>query len=161
MLSQMTLDMSKINRGNADRNGELALELVTSLDQRRAVPEIRVRYWKDPEFNTGRLKCSHREVFERNGCRGEDIFSHPHFLPYLRYFLFGSDLPSSVKDEFCKAAGNPSWLSGSDFVKLGKLARTLTRQHSIERRKSREEFFKLALDLTIHPMHAGHIRQAI
>jgi hypothetical protein len=55
--------------------------LTESLFGRGAIPEARRRYWEDPEYNTGKGRTSRKGVFERNGCRGRDIYRHAHFLP--------------------------------------------------------------------------------
>lgn len=42
------------------------------------------------EYFPGGRGRSRADVFEKNGTRGEAIFRHPHFLTYLRYFLYGA-----------------------------------------------------------------------
>jgi hypothetical protein len=78
-----------------------AKEVTLSLIEREAIPKIRRAYFTDPALNVG-LKRSRIEVFEGNGTRGEDIFEHPHFLLYLRYFVFGPDLPKATIEGFCE-----------------------------------------------------------
>jgi hypothetical protein len=111
-----------------EANKQSILALLRSLSERGAIPEERVRYWNDPDYYTGRLKASHKGVFERNGCHGMDIYTHPHFIPYLRYFLYGADLPDAVILKFEEKVGNPDWVSSSDIVPIGKHARDLARQ---------------------------------
>ena len=41
------------------------LALLESLSERGAIPEGRLNYWNDPDYYTGRLKASHKGVFER------------------------------------------------------------------------------------------------
>ena len=62
-----------------EANKRPILALLQSLFEREAIPEERLRYWKDPAYNTSSGKASHRDVFERNGCMGWEIFAHPHF----------------------------------------------------------------------------------
>jgi hypothetical protein len=45
-------------------------KLARSLLMRRAIPEIRYRYFTDPELNTGRRRGSRKNNFERNGTKG-------------------------------------------------------------------------------------------
>jgi hypothetical protein len=106
------------------------------------------------------VQASHKGLFERNGNRGEEIYEHPHFLPYLRYFLYGADLPATVIAALKAKVGNPEWLSSSDIVPLTKFARTLARQNGLDRSAS-EEFYKLALDLRLPLYTAGAIRKAV
>lgn len=42
------------------------------------------------------------QVVEKNSTRGDDIFGHPRFVNYLRYFLYGPDLLKTVIDLFQK-----------------------------------------------------------
>lgn len=142
-------------------NREPILALMRSLIARRALPAQRVRYWTDPEFKPGGVRGSREGVFERNGCSGEEIFTHPHFLKYLRYFLFGSELPEVVITAFEQRVGNPEWVSLSDGIPLGKFARGLARQYGLERETAAEEFFKLCLDMGINLSTALSIRKAV
>src|SRR5688572_18811033 len=101
--------------GNAvyHRNRAPILALMNSLHDRDAIPHQRLRYFTDPDYKPGRLKGSRQQVFERNGTRGAEIFEHPHFKEYLRYFLFGAELPDNVIAEFEQEVSNPQWVSGS------------------------------------------------
>lgn len=137
------------------------LGLLRSLRERDGIPEERVRYWLDPEYNTGRLKSSHKGVFERNGRRGDEIYEHPHFVPYLRYFLFGAELPRPVMAAFEEAVGNPEWVTSGDIVPMGKHARGLAREYRLDRRDAAEEFFKLCLDMGLGVHTAASVRRAV
>jgi hypothetical protein len=53
--------------------------------------------------------------------------SAPTSCPYLRYFLFGTELPDEVITEFEAGVCDPGWMSSSDLVPIGKLARDLFR----------------------------------
>lgn len=135
--------------------------LLRSLRERDGIPEERLRYWLDPEYNTGRLKASHKGVFECNGRRGNEIYELPHFVPYLRYFLFGADLPVPVIAVFKEAVGNPEWVTSGDVVPMGKRARGLAREHQFDRRDAAEEFFKLCLDMGLGANAAASVRGAV
>ena len=68
-------------------NKQPILALLESLRERGAIPEEGLNYWNRPDYNTDRrLKVSNKGMFERNGCTGQEIYTHPHFIPYLRYF---------------------------------------------------------------------------
>lgn len=123
------------------------LALLASLAERNGVPEHRLRYWNDVDYNPGRVKASRKGMFERNGCRNEDIYTHPHFIKHLRYILLGADLADPVIADFEEQVGNPEWVSLSDAIPLGKHARALIRQYGLEPQQASEEFFKLCLDL--------------
>lgn len=137
------------------------LALLKSLSERGAVPRERLNYWNDPDYNTGRLKASNKGVFERNGCTGQEIYTHPHFMPYLRYFLFGADLPDTVITAFEEKVGNPDWVTSSDIVPIGKCARDLARRHGLDRAHAPEEFFKLCLDMGLGLSTAASVMRSV
>ncbi|GAA3840484.1 hypothetical protein AFIC_002559 [[Pseudomonas] carboxydohydrogena] len=147
----------------AHRNGELVLEIMGSLLKRNAIPEMRLRYFEDPAFRTGRIKGSHRALFERNKTIGDDIYRHPNFLIHLRYFLSGADLPSNVADTFSQKAKSYSHVGPSDALELGGLARDLSRKFGllVDTEATAEEFYKLSLDCGIYHRHAAAIRDRV
>lgn len=137
------------------------LALVRSLSDRQAIPQERRNYWNVPDYNSGRLQTSRKGVFERNGTLGEDIYVHPHFLPHLRYFLFGAKLPDEVITAFETGVGDPAWVSSSDIVSIGKLARDLTRRHGLDKSSAADEFFKLCLDMGLGLSTAQSVLRAV
>jgi hypothetical protein len=142
-------------------NKDSILALLRSLNERKAVPSQRLSYWNDPQYNFGRVKASRKGLFERNGCSGSEIFTHPHFIPYLRYFLFGSELPDNVIAEFEAKVGNPEWVTSSDVVPIGKFARELTRRHRLDVSDASEEFFKLCLDMGLSLSVAESVMRSV
>ncbi len=142
-------------------NQEPVLALLNSLSARRAVPDVRLSYWNDADYRSGRIKGSRKGLFERNGCTGADIYTHPHFLEHLRYLLFGTELPDAVVDEFEKKVGNPEWVSSSDIVPIGKAARDLTRRYRLDLAAAPDEFFKLCLDMGLGLSRAQSVMQSV
>jgi hypothetical protein len=161
LLAAITLKQEELSPDTSPGNGELACRLMKSLVNREAIPEPRKKYFDDPTYRRGRLKGSRKELFERNGTAGEDIYHHPNFLKHLRYFLMGADLPQSAIDEFSAKAFAYGQVSGSDALMLGKLARDLTRRHSLAPHEAHDEFYKLALDCGIYQGHAARIEQIV
>ena len=138
------------------------LALMSSLIGRGGIPEQRWRFWADPEYRVDRsIKNSPKGVFERNGNVGEEAYVHPHFIKYLRYFLFGAYLPSGVIEAFEKGVGNPEWVTSGDIVPIGELARKLTRQHSLYRDGAALEFYKLCLDMGLSQWIARSVRDSV
>jgi hypothetical protein len=137
------------------------LALLQSLSERSAVPQERLNYWNDPRYQYGRIKSSRKGLFERNGCTGADIYTHPHFIRHLRYFLFGAELPDDVITAFEEKVGNPEWFSSCDIVPVGKFARDLTRQYSLDKSDAPEEFFKLCLDMGLSLTAAESVMQSV
>ena len=137
------------------------LSILKSLHDRKAIPKERLNYWNNPDYNTGRGKTSNKGEFERNGCKGKDIYMHPHFLPYLRYFLFGANLPDAVVAKFEEKVGNPDWITSSDIVPITKTARDLARQYRLSKWDAAEEFFKLSLDMGLGLSAARMVRNSV
>jgi len=161
LLANVELDMREINgHEKAEANAVVVVALMTSLVKRRAIPEVRARYWHNPEYQNGRLKDSHKGLFKRNGNDDQEIYEHPHFLPYLYYFLYCANLPTDVITALKEKVGNPEWLTSSDIVPLARFARTLARQNGLDTTAA-EEFFKLALDIGLPLYTAGAIRRAV
>lgn len=165
LLSQIDLRTTHASHdeGHAAYNANMTpiLALVRSLSERRAVPRERLNYWNEPTYNPGRIKASRKGLFERNRCVGEEIYTHPHFLPHLRYFLFGADLPDEVIATFEEGVGNPEWVTSSDILQVGKLARDLTRRHGLEKSAAADEFFKLCLDMGLGLNTACSVMRAV
>lgn len=134
----------------------VAARLANSILSRKVVPEIRRRYFTDPDLNIG-LKKSRKQVFEGNGTQGEAILKHPHFLPYLHYFIYGPQLPDKAIDGFCDI------VSGFDTEgdEIRRFARNITRQFELDPRETCEEFFKLALECGMPVYEARAVRDAV
>jgi hypothetical protein len=142
-------------------NAQPILALLHSLSERSAIPPERLNYWNDPRYHQGRIKASRKGLFERNGCKGADIYTHPNFIRHLRYFLFGTELPDEVITAFEEKVGNPQWVSSSDIVPIGKFARDLTRQYRLDKADAPEEFFKLCLDMGLSLMTAESVMRSV
>jgi hypothetical protein len=137
-------------------SGKAARRLLELLNARSAIPEVRVRDFTAP-FPGGRKK-SHKDVFENNGCRGDAIFEHPHFVTYLLYFMDGPALPADTIERFRQILIEDSGTSGMVKDQLCKFVRAETRKLGLERGKAREEFWRLAQEVGY--VHAAAIREA-
>lgn len=127
--------------------------------QRGAIPAIRVKYFSEPELNTGRGNKSHKEVFESNGTRGDDILEHPHFLKFLKYFIGGPDLPVETIEGFCEIIKKDGgYVTGGTLDMLWPYVRSEIRKKNLDRLHAPEEFFKLAIEVGVG-IHAISIRQ--
>ncbi|MBQ0216456.1 hypothetical protein KAH39_03945 [Alcaligenes faecalis] len=137
---------------------ERAGELTPMLLRREAIPSNRLRYFDDPEYNGG--KKSRMEIFAGNGTSGAEIFSHGHFLKYLRYFIHGADLPDQVKAEVAEAVGDPVHFYSGELEPIRRMARRLAR--SIGRGSAcADDFFQLMSDIGVGPHHAESIRKTV
>jgi hypothetical protein len=162
LLATINFDALKLEgHEDAIRNGKAVCALMKSLMSRKAIPELRVKWFIDPDLHPGGRGSSRKQVFERNGCTGDDIPRHPHFLPYFWYFLYGANLPAPAIAEFRAAVDQCGQVSSSDVVPLGRAARTIARAHRLDAHDASDEFYKLALDCGIWPSYADHIRGAV
>ncbi len=142
-------------------SGEAARELTTSLLQRNAIPEVRILYFTHPELNIGRTKSSRKEIFEKNGCSGDEILRHPHFVKYLRYFIFGADLKEAIVEAFDRKVAACGPVTSGDYETLAVYAKHQVRLHHLVSRDAAEEFYKLALDCGLDDQVARYIRDAV
>lgn len=164
---QKLLDLLKFDLDELDRRDEFqqnaarARDLTKLLVARAGIPEHRKRYFVDPDYHPGGRGKSRLQIFEGNGCRGDDILTHAHFLPHLHYFLYGPDLPSPVMARFIEAVKDCGMVTSSDVVPLGTFARKLARDYRLEKHSASEEFFKLAIELGTGVNTAASIRRAV
>jgi hypothetical protein len=142
-------------------NGERSATLVQSLLDREAIPEVRMRYFTDPEYHISNPKASLYELFLRNTRTAAEMYRHPHFLPYLHYFVFGADLPQGVKETFLARYLE----SDGDREQLADLARSqlreLMRTRPPQDYKLPESFYQLALDCGCEQWDARAVRNAL
>jgi hypothetical protein len=113
-----------------ERNGATAAALMKSLSARNAIPEVRLRYFTDPDCLVGGRGRSRKELLERNGSRGKEISRHLEFLSYLHYFMHGPSLPQSIVDAFCNEVEKCDALGSGGIVRLRKFAREQVRAHA-------------------------------
>jgi hypothetical protein len=139
---------------------DAAHALTISLLRRKAIPQIRVDYFMDPELNISQSR-SRKQIFEKNGTSGEEIFSHPAFFRYLQYFVEGPDLPHATIDRFGEAVRACGMVTSGDQAGLQSLAREEVRRRGLERKGAAEEFFKLALELDLDSWDARGIRDSV
>lgn len=142
-------------------NGRRVASLMALLIARDAIPKARWEYWVNPTYNHGRIKASRKGIFERNGNRGDEIYEHPHFLPYLRYMLDGASLPPDLIDRFSDKVEDCGQVSGSDALELGEFARQEVKRYGLSSYDASEEFYRLALDCGVYQGHANRIRERV
>jgi hypothetical protein len=136
-----------------------AKALTLSLLERSAIPPIRWAYFTDARYNIGSKK-SVQEVFESNRTYGDRIFEHPHFLKYLKYFVFGPDLPERTIRGFCRILDEDAGTTGMLLDSLRRFARSSIREFYLDRKYAAEEFFKLCLECQLREHFARSIRDA-
>jgi hypothetical protein len=149
---QMEAEFSK----GSGYSGEPALCLMKSLMARKAIPEVRIRTFTDP-FPGGRGK-SYLDGFKKHGHRGDEIFRHPHFVAYLRYFIEGPALPPATIEGFRLCLIEDLGTSGMIMDQLCKFVRAEVRRLRLDRSTAREEFWRLTQEAGY--FHADTIRNA-
>lgn len=146
---------------DAHPNGERVCALWRLLAERDGIPPHRLSYFNDPDFHPGGRGKSRHEIFVRNGCSGEDILRHPHFLDHLRYMIHGAALPDSIIDGFAEAVDDCGMVTSSDYGHLTTRARQLARSNLAKPSEHADEFYNLALDLGFEPAFALYFRKAV
>ena len=130
------------------KNEQSVLALMESLMGRDAIPEVRLKYWEDPECRTNRrYKSSYKEQFEEHNRTDQCIYAHLGFLPFLRYFLFGPDLPKEVISSFEMKVESLGWITSGDVEPICKHARLLSRRFNLKDRSVPKEFYKLCREI--------------
>lgn len=133
--------------------------LVSSLLDREAVSEVRLRLFCDPLYAESGSK-SRQQVFESNGTSGTDIFLHPHFIPYLRHFNDGPDLPIPVMQGLCNILNQDRGTSGMLMDQYRKYARSFVCQHKLNASSVAIEFFRLGVEIGMEIHEARTLRDA-
>ena len=146
---------------NTDKNGDAVCALLDLLMARQAIPVHRLKYFNDPGYNAGGRGKSHKQVFESNGCRGENILRHNHFLTFFHYMVYGAKLPAFVTDSLRQSVEDCGQVTSSDIGPLVRRARQLARSHIERPADAGEEFYKLALDLGFDPATARFFRNSV
>jgi len=127
------------------RSTRAAKPLTLSLLKRGAVPQVRLDWMMDPELNVG-LGRSRFDVFRNNGTSGENIFEHGNFLKYLKYWIYGPDLPeaaiASIRD-----ALDCIDTEGGRRDRARMAARAAARSYRLDPKRAGDEFFKLILEM--------------
>jgi hypothetical protein len=145
----------------ARANGEAAFALTTSLIHRKAIPDVRLKWFTDPVHNIGGHGASRQAIFEKNGTHGQDILRHPHFLKHLRYFIYGPELPTAVMHTFESKVADCEPVTSGDIIPLGDCAKQQVRSHGLDPARAAEEFYKLALECGLNAGEARSIRDAV
>ena len=162
---QKLLDQIAFGFGHSDdevirKSSRAASHLTTLLLEREAIPEIRIRFFIEPEFNTG-VNKSRLQVFESDGVSGYVIFGDPRFLEYLHYFIYGPNLPDQVINEFSNVAYPYEYISGGDIKDLRELAISLVDEYKLNPKEVACEFFKLAIECEMDVYYAQLIRDTV
>lgn len=158
--SQIEFDPGKV-RDHEDwkRNSELAFRLGSSILSRKAVPDHRHRYFTDADYNPAGRGKSRRERWRANGNTDGDILRHNSFLPFLRYFIYGPDLPVRLIEAFKTRVAECGQVTSGDIPMLTKYARQIWRESG--KIYGADEFYQMALECGLNNFRAPSIYRAI
>ncbi|MCO6435985.1 MAG: hypothetical protein J5J06_02730 [Phycisphaerae bacterium] len=135
-------------------------ELVTSLLDRNAVPEVRLRLFQDTDYTETDSGKSPETVFESNGKIGSAIYRDGNFIPYLRHWIEGPNLPSHVVDGLCAIMNEDRGTSGMMMKQYQSFAREAVRKYNLNAQRAAKEFFRLGVEIGMEIGDARVLRQA-
>jgi len=162
LASKIAFDLARLEYEQAIENGELAAVLMRSLMDRNAIPKNRLLYFVDRNYNPGKSKSSRYEIFLRNAGTDEEIYRHPHFaMYYLKYFVYGADLPLAVKEAFFKKA-HEHFVTQTQLVQFAcHLVRSSNLVRYPQNYRLNDAFYQLALDSECEELDARAVRNAV
>ena len=158
LLNQIDFSGQRDDRERVMRSCTASAQLMRRLIERQAIPRRRGRVFFEAEW--GYHRKSWEQLFVERGELGEDIFEHPSFLQYLRFFIHGSDLPHTVIDAMREQVGEPKYFALGDSLAAGNLARNLARDHGLNTSHA-DDFMHLCADLGLTFDCADAIRRAV
>lgn len=145
LLDKIELEALNVDNGQPTLdNCERAATIASMLFARKAIPEMRLKVFTEADYATGRGP-SVRDQFYRNGNTDAQMVRHPHFLAWLRYFIFGPQLPEEFIKVFKVKVEELEPLTSGDVKPLATLTRKLVRDFRLEKSEA-DEVFKLALE---------------
>lgn len=156
-----TIELEALNIENGQPtvdNCERAATLASMLLDRKAIPEVRLKGFVEASYATGRGP-SVRDKFHRNGNTDAQMMRHPHFLAWLRYFIFGPQLPEEFIKVFQVKVEELEPLASGDVRPLAALTRKLVRDFNLEKSEA-DEVFKLVLEFEDDVYLAKSLRTA-
>lgn len=124
-----------------------AKQLMELLIERNAIPQYRVDYFIEPEYYVSKTKGSRRDNFKKNMRNQDEMFSNPHFLKYLQYFIYGPKLPETIVASFRSLKEN--YYYGDDVAEkvYPIIAKYLRSSSDLKSKDLAEEALKMMLEL--------------
>lgn len=135
-------------------------ELATSLLKRNAIPKSRLCYFSDPKHNLSNPRKSHKQIFEGNGKKGTAILEDPSFLKYLKYFIFGPNLPETLLSELYRIKAKSVYDDDFKDIALPHI-RSYFKRSSLTAKELSDEIYKVCLDLEIEEVYSIQIRNSV
>lgn len=145
------------------QNSLNALKNLTQiLLERNAIPEDRIKYFTDENYQTGRTTKSRFEVFRSKRQSDDEILRDPNFIKYLRFFINGADISEVIEKEAIRIFENPIYHDDAIqelfiFIKSRKYIPV----DNSERKRFAEELFKLVVDLKCELQQCFNLRSKV
>jgi len=127
---------------NGVNNGDMTRKLFYLMFYNDRIPNNRLQFFVNKDYNIG-TKKSRYKMFYYNGCKTDDeVFSHNHFLKYLKFFIDGSSFNNKDKQDFKE-------IYSEDDNKLRKFIRDYKKSQTGYPNNTgvATEFLKLAIEL--------------
>lgn len=137
---------------------ESVKQLAERLLTRKAFPNIRLKYFSDPDMNPGSRGKSRKRIFEMHGTSGEQILCHGNFVPHLNYMIHGPLLPPETISGFAKILDDDFGTSGMVLDQIRAFVRREVRRHELPK-SAADQFFALAHEFGRHEL-ANSVRSA-
>lgn len=139
---------------------DASFNLSYSILKRNAVPFYRLRYFDDPKHNLSNPKRSRLDNFMEKLSSVDEIMKQPTFLKYLKYFIYGPDLPTRVVSELVKIK-EEVFYDDEFFNNAKPLVSFFCRNSPISKSSLAEEFYKLSLELEIESGFGEQLRNYV
>jgi len=142
-------------------DGKAMSGLFRLLDKRNAIPEIRIEIFERSELAEFGKK-SILDNFNSNGRSNEEVIEHPHFYPYLEYFINGPSLPENIIEEFVRMSNQNVFVESPELTDdILKFVRSCIKKYRLEKNKAKSDFFRLAIETRYSINDSKHIREAV
>jgi len=137
-------------------------KLIELLLAREAIPKQRIDLFTNREFNTGRSRKSRKEVFESNGTTGSNIFSHPDFIKYLKFFIEGHNIDPRLNSKLREISTNNVYKDDTtdEIIEYLK-TNSLIPNTKPERDQFAEHVFMIGADLKLDSSYCHTLRNKI
>lgn len=152
----------EFNECDYGRTMKACKKLTESLLKRDVIPQHRIKYFTNAEYNLGRGNKSRKYYFEEILNGKGDILEHQDFLKYLDYFINGSKLTQEFKEKLQKVKDECAY--DSDFPDESY---TIIRAHfrkntdNIQKKDFANEVFKLCLDMGLSLYVSSRVQEKL
>lgn len=135
-----------------------------SLQQRHAIPEIRLKLFYDADyaFYSFRGK-SHFQNLDKNNNETENVYENYAFFEWLNYFIFGAILPDELKFTLDETLNSINCkIDNSERLNAQKQLRTALKKFNMppyEKTKNKLEIYRYLLEKEIYHSTAKYIAE--